>query len=53
MKYVYVIYDPLLEKVLCVHEKYGMECKKCNKSKYEERDSYHLEQHKRKVKTDE
>ncbi len=26
---VYVIYDPLHEKILCVHEEHNMECDAC------------------------
>lgn len=26
---VYVIFDPLLEKVVCVHEEEGMDCPAC------------------------
>jgi len=29
MKYVYLMYDPLHEKVLCVHEGENMTCDKC------------------------
>lgn len=29
MKYVYVIWDPLLERVNCVHEEENMTCDKC------------------------
>ena len=29
MKNVYVIYDPLYEKVLCVHDEEDMECEIC------------------------
>lgn len=49
MKYVHVIYDPLLEQVLCVHDKPNKRCRKCNKKKYEERKAYQLESVKRKI----
>jgi hypothetical protein len=29
IKYVYVMYDPLHERVLCVHEEENMTCDKC------------------------
>jgi len=48
---VYVIYDPLLETVLCVHEKAGMVCRTCDKKKYHERCAYQLCECKRKVIT--
>ena len=50
MKYVYVIYDPLYEKVLCVHEKSNMECNLCrqiSKERYESHSVYHIEEHKK------
>lgn len=31
MKYVWVTYDPLLETVVCVHEKADSYCLKCRK----------------------
>jgi hypothetical protein len=47
--YVYVIYDPLVEKVLCVHEKSGMVCRTCDKKKYHKRNAYQLYENKRKI----
>ena len=29
MKYVYVMYDPLQERVVCVHEEANMACNEC------------------------
>ena len=49
-EYVYIIYDPLFEKVLCVHEKPGMECKGCKKIRKERNSAYFLEEFKRKIK---
>ena len=51
-KYVYVIYDPLFEKVLCVHDKSNMVCNSCRKT-FKERglsQPYFLEQHKKLIK---
>jgi hypothetical protein len=39
MKRVYVIYDPLFEKVVCVHDSPNMECKKC-KAASKDKDGY-------------
>ncbi len=50
-KYVFVIYDPLAEKVLCVHEKSNMQCRICGKKKYETNHGYYLQSHKRSIKT--
>lgn len=50
-KFVYVTYDPLFEKVLCVHDKANKGCPICNKKKYKKRDSYHLEEYKLKIRT--
>ena len=47
--YVYVIYDPLRETVLCVHEKPNMRCKTCGKKKYRDRGAYQLMSFKRKI----
>lgn len=49
-KYVYVIYDPLCEKVLCVHGESGMECNKCKKIRKDRHCAYFLEEHKRLIK---
>lgn len=48
--FVYVIYDPLLEKVLCVHSKPNKTCDVCGKKEYNKRRAYQLEEHKRKIK---
>lgn len=50
-KYVYVTYDPLYEKVLCVHEKPNMTCKVCKKREYDKRDMYQLERKRFLIKT--
>lgn len=50
MKYVYVIYDPLYEKVLCVHEKANMDCNLCRgirEQREKEKCVYFLEEHKK------
>lgn len=49
-KYVYVTYDPLLETVLCVHEKPDTVCKVCNRREYRKRAAYQLCQKKLKLK---
>jgi len=48
--FVYIIYDPLLEKVLCVHTKPNTSCPVCDKAEYRKRESYHLEECKKKVR---
>lgn len=53
MKYVYVIYDPLLEKVVCVHAKSNMKCSSCIKENdlySNRRDLYPLQEIKKKIK---
>ena len=53
-KYVYVIYDPLYEKVLCVHDAIDMECNNCKKirkKRQEHLGAYHLVKKKRLIKT--
>ena len=50
---VYVIWDPLLERVLCVHSKKNKECKHCKpirKERYDTIGAYHLQSKKCKVK---
>jgi hypothetical protein len=49
-KYVYVIYDPLYEKVLCVHDEMNMECDTCKPIR-KKRNIYYLECEKRLIKT--
>lgn len=49
LEYVWVNFDPLIEKVLCVHRKLDGECKMCKKHK-EERTSYHIETFKFKIR---
>lgn len=46
-KYVYIIYDPLNERIICVHNKTNVECRKCKKIRKENRDAYHLQEYKR------
>ena len=54
--YVYVIYDPLLERVVCVHSRPNIECNKCKSlSKKREKEGglsslYFLQENKRKLK---
>ena len=53
MKYVYVIYDPLIERVLCVHAQSNIECPSCaeeNDKYLGRRNSYPLEEIKKKIK---
>ena len=52
-KYVWVTYDPLYERVVCVHEKLNQDCKKCRtirKQRWKEDSPYFLETSKFKVK---
>jgi len=42
-KYVYVTYDPLYEKVICVHSEEEMECEDCKPINDERRGAYSLE----------
>lgn len=55
MKKVYVTWDPLLEKVICVHDEPDMWCKDCKKANKDEdgyvRGTYQLEQTEFVVKT--
>lgn len=51
MKYVYVIFDPLLETIVCVHDKPNMTCDACKKREYKKRNTYQLVEVKRVVKT--
>ena len=46
-KYVYVMYDTLYEKVICVHDKENMSCPYCSKIKKECREKYHLVEEKK------
>ena len=48
---VYVIYDPLLEKVICVHAEPDAECKVCKRKYEEEPNAYFLEEQEFKVKS--
>ena len=41
-QYVFVNWDPLLERVVCVHSKRESTCKKCEKILKEDRSAYHL-----------
>lgn len=49
-KYVYVIYDPLYEKVICVHSEEDMECEDCKHIKEERRNAYFLTEEKMLIK---
>lgn len=40
---VYVTFDSLYERVLCVHSEYDMTCESCEKVFSEERGAYHVE----------
>lgn len=51
-KYVYVIYDPLIERVICVHDKPEKSCTLCESIRKERKDKYHLEEHKKLIQTD-
>jgi len=42
-QYVFVNWDPLLEKVVCVHRKQNSICTECNKILKENRNCYQLE----------
>lgn len=49
---VYVIFDPLLERVVCVHEEPDMECKDCKElsdERVRENSYYFLSEHERDV----
>lgn len=52
--YVYVTYDPLLEKVVCVHDKSNKLCSKCGKiwrERERNKSLYQLVEEKRMLKT--
>jgi hypothetical protein len=52
-KYVYVIFDPLYEKVVCVHNEPDIDCLKCKKISKERtttKSCYFLEESKHLVK---
>jgi hypothetical protein len=50
-KYVYVIYDPLYEKVVCVHDEPEKECEICVPIQKERKGAYYLEEHKHLIQT--
>lgn len=53
MKYVFVTYDPLYERVICVHEKADSECEKCKalrNKRWKTKSPYMPERHKFKIK---
>ena len=50
-KYVYVIYVPLYERVLCVHNEPNMECDACRKTRKERDNAYYLRECKKLIKT--
>lgn len=52
MEKVYVIYDPLIEKVLCVHRYPDMECEDCSKTYKERSGAYYLEEEECVIKED-
>lgn len=49
-QYVYVIYDPLQEKVICVHSEEDMECEDCKSINEERKNAYFLEEYKMLIK---
>jgi len=52
-QYVWVTYDPLYERVVCVHSKLQSDCKKCRtirKKRWKENSVYFLETSKFKIK---
>lgn len=49
---VYVIYDPLTEKILCVHQYPNTECPECKDIREERKKIYHLEEIEREVFND-
>lgn len=51
-KYVYITYDPLLEQVICAHDKPNKDCVVCGKKEYKNRDLYQLEEYKLKIRTE-
>jgi hypothetical protein len=53
MKYVWVTFDPLYERVVCVHEKLQSDCDKCRpirNKRWKEKNTYFLETSKFKIK---
>ena len=50
-KYIYKIIDPLFGKVICIHNKPNMKCKKCLKVEREQKTLYSLEERKCLIKT--
>ncbi len=48
---VYVIWDPLYERPICVHADPGMECDVCKPLGNERRVAYHLEEQEFVIKT--
>lgn len=49
-EYVFVTWDPLYERVVCVHKKYQDDCKECRKIRKERNGAYYLETNKFLVK---
>jgi len=52
-RYVWVTYDPLYERIVCVHEKLQSDCDKCRalrEKRWKENSSYFLETSKFKIK---
>ncbi len=50
-KYVYVIYDPLYERTVCVHDEPEKECEICEPIRKERDAEYYLEEHKHLIQT--
>ena len=50
-KYVYVIYDPLYERVVCVHDEPEKECEICEPIQKERNGAYYLGEHKHLIQT--
>jgi len=52
-RYVWVTFDPLYERVVCVHEKLNTDCEKCRSirdKRWKENNTYFLETSKFKIK---
>ncbi len=50
-KCVYVIYDPLYERVVCVHDEPEKECEICEPIQKERNGAYYLEELKHLIQT--
>jgi len=49
IKYVYVIFDPLIERVICVHDNPNYQCATCVKKYEEQRNAYHIKEIKQRL----